>query len=111
VNVILRLWDDEAGFIISTELMIVAVALVLGLLVGVVSIRNQMVQELADSASAISEFNQSFRFSAITGHNASTAGSDFFDLVDICDGLNEQVVGALPAGVDVTVIDTEEIRP
>ena len=99
-----RLWNDEMGFVISMELMIVATVLVLGMIVGLATIREQLVQELADVAGAISEFNQSFSFSAITGHNSSTAGSDFLDDVDVCDLAGDQVApGAPPACVDVAV--------
>ena len=85
MNLMNRLWNDEAGFIISTELMIVATILVLGMIVGLVSIRDQIVQELADVAEAISEFNQTFSFTGVSGHNSSTAGSRFTDALDNCD--------------------------
>lgn len=109
MNVMNRLWNDEAGFIISTELMIIATILVLGMIVGLAAIREQIVQELADVAEAISEFDQSFSFSAITGHAASTAGADFVDALDFCDIAD---CGALPgtsaACVNVAVAAGEE---
>ena len=83
--------------------------LVIGMIVGLVSIRDQIVQELADVAGAISEVNQSFSFSAITGHNSSTAGSDFLDQTDNCDDPGEQLAsGTPPVCVNVSVPDTEE---
>lgn len=103
MNLLSRLWNDDAGFIISTELMIVATVLVLGILVGLVSIREQLVQELADVAEAISEFNQSFTFAAVTGHSSSTAGSDFVDVVDFCDQAGMQTAGSSSACVNVAV--------
>ena len=48
-----RFWSDEAGFIVSTELILIATILVIGMLVGLVSVRDQVVQELADVAEAI----------------------------------------------------------
>jgi len=80
-----RLWNDDAGFIVSTELALIATILVIGLIVGITSIRDQVVQELADIGGMISQLNQSYSFSAITGHHSSTAGSFGVDLVDSCD--------------------------
>ena len=79
------LWSDEGGFVVSTELALVATILVIGMVVGVTSVRDQVVQELADLGGMISQLNQSYSFSAITGHHSSTAGSFGVDLVDSCD--------------------------
>jgi len=80
-----QLWNDEAGFVVSTELALVATILVIGMVVGLTSVRDQVVQELADIAGMLSQLNQSYSFSAITGHHSSTAGSYGVDLVDSCD--------------------------
>jgi Flp pilus assembly pilin Flp len=80
-----QLWNDEAGFVVSTELALIATILVIGMVVGLTSIRDQIVQELADIGGMISQLNQSYSFSAITGHHSSTAGSFGVDLVDSCD--------------------------
>ena len=80
-----RLWSDEAGFVVSSELVLIATVLVVGLLVGMATVREQLVQELGDVADAISEINQSYSFSSITGHHSSTAGSFFNDTEDECD--------------------------
>jgi hypothetical protein len=105
-----RLWNDEAGFIVSMELMIIATILVLGMIVGLAAIREQLVQELADVAEAISEFDQSFSYSAISGHAASTAGADFTDALDFCDLADAGATpGTSAACVDVNPgIDDEE---
>jgi hypothetical protein len=80
-----RLWSDELGFVVSAELILVATILVLGMIVGLVSLRDQIVQELGDVAAAFSQLNQSYSFSGVTGHTASTAGSQFLDQTDFCD--------------------------
>ena len=71
----MKLWNDEAGFIVSAELVLIATILVLGMIVGLVSVRDQVVQELGDIALAFGVINQSYSFSGITGHTSSTAGS------------------------------------
>ncbi len=70
-----KLWSDEAGFIVSAELVLIATILVLGMIVGLVSVRDQVVQELGDIALAFAVVNQSYSFSGITGHTSSTSGS------------------------------------
>ena len=59
-----RLWRDDAGAILSTEIILVAVVAVIGLVAGLASIRDSMVSELADVGGSIQDLNQSF---SITG--------------------------------------------
>ena len=80
-----RFWNDEAGFIVSTELILIATILVIGMLVGLVSVRDQVAKELADVAEAISDIDQSYTFTGVKGHTSETNGSDFKDLTDNCD--------------------------
>ncbi len=80
-----QFWSDEDAFIVSSELVIVGVMLVIGLMVGMVSVRDQTVQELADTGGAIAKWTQSFSMAGVTGHAASTGGSAFSDTTDYCD--------------------------
>ena len=67
-----KLWSDEAGFIVSSELVLIASIAVLGLIVGLTTLRDQVVAELVDVADAISTLNQSFSFSGLTGHGSES---------------------------------------
>ncbi len=80
-----RLWSDDAGFVVTSELTLVSAILVIGLLVGLVSVRDQVMQELGDLAAAITSTNQSYSFAGITGHTSSSAGTLFQDTTDYCD--------------------------
>lgn len=80
-----NLWRDDAGFVVSTELVLVATILVLGILVGQSTLRDAVISELADTADAIQTTNQSYSFSAVTGHSSSIAGTSFLDLIDFCE--------------------------
>lgn len=83
---LVRLWNEEAGAIISAEIMLVATILVLGVIVGLKSVRDSAVTELADVGQAISNINQSYCFSGVTGHGAHGGGSGHFqDSGDFCD--------------------------
>lgn len=80
-----QFWNDESGFVVSTELVLIATVLVLGMVVGLTTLRDQVIAELADVAAAFSNSNQSYSFTGITGHSSSTAGSVFTDNLDFCD--------------------------
>ena len=80
-----KLWNDEAGFIVSAELVLVATILVIGMITGLTSVRDAVITELADVGGAIAAVNQSYTFGGATSHSAVTAGSSFADLLDFCD--------------------------
>jgi Flp pilus assembly pilin Flp len=80
-----KLWIDEAGAIVSAEIVLVATILVIGMVTGLASLRDAVVTELADVGQAISQLDQSFSFGGIDGHCASSAGSQFLDAADFCD--------------------------
>ena len=85
-----QLLNDEAGFIISAELVLVATLLVIGLIVGLSEVQHAVVTELNDVADAIGELNQSYSFSGFhkrdfNSVHAVTYGSDFEDQRDDCD--------------------------
>jgi len=103
-----KLWHDESGFIVSAELVLIATILVIGMLVGLVTIRDQVIQELADVADAFSEVDQSYVYSGITGHAASTSGTVFDDTHDYCEepGGSDQSPGNEPQCTEI-----DEIAP
>lgn len=82
-----QLWRDEAAFVISAELVLIATILVIGMIVGMSTIREQVVQELGDIALHLGQMNQSYSFSGVTGHHASTSGTASIDQSDDCDDL------------------------
>lgn len=98
------LLKDEAGFVISTELVLVATILVLGLIVGQATLRDNVVTELADVAAAVGAIDQTYQFSHITGHSASTAGSQYLDAQDFCDDTNGGSQGFAPGLTNGTCV-------
>lgn len=101
MHVLHRLWNDENGFVISSELVLVGTLLVLGMIVGLTELRNQVVQELADLAVAIGRVNQTYLYTAVAGHTAATAGSEFQDTADYCDAQGIDPEGESSAGITV----------
>jgi hypothetical protein len=108
MKVLSRLWSDEAGFVISSELVLVATILVIGMVVGLTTIRDQVVQELADVAGAISDVNQSYHYGDLRGHHSWSAGSDFKDKQDFCDGPGQRRAGQGTNCVRITCRSSEE---
>jgi len=98
-----KLWNDEAGFVVSAELVLIATIVVIGLVVGLTSLRNQVVQELVDVGQAIGSMSQSY---ALAGTKkcgvAWSDGSSYTDKVDFCQDPWQQA-GQSPGGVSVTV--------
>ena len=94
---ILSLWKDEAGFIISAELILISTIGVLAMVVGLSEVANSINQELEDVASAFGAVNQSYRYQGLTGHGGTSGGTCFEDHVDFCDGAND-IAGTIPTG-------------
>ncbi len=106
MNMFQQFWNDENGFVVSTELVLIATVLVLGMIVGLTTLRDQVIAELADVAAAFSNSNQSYSFSGITGHSSSTAGSIFDDNTDFCD-LDAQPSGSFAHCISIVVAEPE----
>ncbi len=85
-----RLWNDEAGFIVSIELVLVSTIAVIGLLAGLTAVRDAVVCELSDVAGAVQDLNQSYTYMGSLGHSAVTVGSDFVDGLDWCDSPDDE---------------------
>ena len=67
-----RLWNEDTGFVISAELVLIATIVVLALVVGLSVVRTAITAELVDVANAFGSTNQSFHFG---GKNGSRGGS------------------------------------
>lgn len=88
------LWKDDAGFIISAELILVSTIVVLGMVVGLSEVSNAVNQELEDVASAFGSVNQSYRYSGVfSSGKGALGGSSFNDHADACDGQWDIVCG------------------
>lgn len=85
-----KMWDDEAGLIISAELALVLTIGVLAMVVGLSEVAVAVNSELNDISNAIGSLDQSYSY---TGFHAisnwkcksSVAGSRFTDGHDDCD--------------------------
>lgn len=88
------LWNDERGFIISAELVLIGTLCVLGLITGLTLVRDSIGGELGDIACAMRSLDQSYAYSGFRayktgrrcagGIKAYTAGSCFNQNGEAC---------------------------
>ena len=85
-HIFTKLINDEAGFIVSAELILVATIAVLGVVVGLSEIAYGVNNELEDVSPAFGSVNQSFYVNgAHFEGKACTTGSRYEDDADTCD--------------------------
>ena len=100
------LWTDEAGVILSAEIVLVGTILVIGMIVGLVELQCSVVDELNDLGEAIGSINQSYQYTGMLSlksgrqTKAMTVGSRFVDGRDSCDGNECAIVCIAPIGVE-----------
>jgi Flp pilus assembly pilin Flp len=88
-NLINKLVRDEAGFIVSAELVLISTIAVLGLVVGLSEVSINVNNELEDVGSAFSAMSQSFSAQGAWGHKGNKGCSSFQDGCDFCSGQND----------------------
>jgi len=81
-----RLWNDQHGFIVSAELMLIATIGVLTMVVGLSEVAFNINNELEDVGSAFGKMSQSYSMNGTKGHKGSSEGSQYKDGFDFCDG-------------------------
>ena len=80
-----KLAHDDAGFIVSAELVLVSTIVVLGMIVGLAEISCSVNEELEDVASAFGAVNQSYSYKTASSCKGRTTGTCFHDSEDDCD--------------------------
>ena len=84
-NLFTQLINDDAGFIVSAELILVATIAVLSLVVGLTEVASAVNSELNDVADAFGSINQSYCFKGFSGCKGHSTGSRYHDEADTCD--------------------------
>jgi hypothetical protein len=83
MSLLKALWHDQRGIVYSMDLILISTVLVLGTIVGLVCLRNQVLQELNDVANAVGSLDQSYSYSSRTitsgSFSASVAGASYTD--------------------------------
>ena len=102
-----KLWECERGFVVSNELVFMSAILVVGLIVGLATVRDQVVQEFGDTSIGIGALNQSFSLAGVVAPNfapvGSSPGSAFDDSADFCEVFGFDPTNASPACININV--------
>lgn len=114
MKLIKTLWHDEAGVMSSAELILMSTLLIIGSIVGLTTLRDQVVQEFGDLGLAVGMLNQSYSYDDVeveitidgTDHTFTAAGSSYADLADFCE--EAPTAGEAPACISVNIAPTEE---
>jgi Flp pilus assembly pilin Flp len=75
-----NLWQDDAGAIIPAEYLFIATILVIGIIVGLASVRDAINTELAELANAYLALSQGYTLSGQSGCCSATDGSQAIDI-------------------------------
>ena len=86
MSIATQLLNDEAGFIVSAELVLISTIVVIGLVVGLAELSLNINNELEDVGAAISCIQQTYDIEGLSGHQGWAGGSDFYDQAEFCDG-------------------------
>lgn len=108
-KVLRKFWNDESGFVVSVELILIATIVVIGLVSGLTMLRDSVLAELGDTANAIGSLDQSYGVSAADydgGTGASSAAMDWTDAPDTADSASGI---ALTVGTGLRVVDATSI--
>jgi hypothetical protein len=93
-----KLWNDDCGALIATELLFVISILVIGLIVGLVGLRNAIVSQLTALGDAILALNFGFSIAGLSGCCSATSGTQ---VIQITEQLTPPICVAPPP----TIID------
>jgi hypothetical protein len=77
-----KLWADDGGALIATEWVFVATILILGIITGLIAVRQAVISELTEFANALLALDQSYSFAGQSNCLSSTAGSAATDSSD-----------------------------
>ncbi len=97
-----KLWNDDCGALIATEWVFVVTVMVIGIITGLVAVRQAVIVELTEVAQAIMALNQSYSFSGQSNCESSTAGSA---ATDTCGSITEGSVAAVPCTINQNACD------
>jgi Flp pilus assembly pilin Flp len=86
-----KFWNDEAGFVVTVEMILVATVLVIGLVAGLAQLRDAVNAELADTAAAFGSIDQSFSVGSVVYGDIGV--SNQMGYVDELDVGPDQAVG------------------
>jgi hypothetical protein len=105
-----KLSRKQAGFVMTTELVLLSTVMVVGLVAGMVTMRDALTAEMEDVAEAIGHLDQTYAFNGIVNgeKTAAVEGSSFGDATDTNagDDVEFSFVAATPLEGGTTAAST-----
>jgi len=104
-----KLWNDDAGFIISAELIFIATILVIGLVAGLAGLRNLIITELIEVGNAVAALDNGYTIIGIEsvqtiGGVLTGAQSNYTAASDAANYMHLQTNTAIGTGVGTAVV-------
>jgi len=104
-----KLWNDDAGFIISAELIFIATILVIGLVAGLAGLRNLVITELIEVGNAIAALDNGYTIVGIRsvqdiGGALTGAESNYTAASDLANFMHLETNTATGTGVGTAVV-------
>ena len=92
----------QGGFVLTAELVLIVTILVLGSIVGLVTMRDALTGEMEDVAEAVGALDQGYQFDGLINpqETAATAGSAWTDAAD--NGDNEVYIFTVASNSELT---------
>ena len=99
--ILVQKFKNQSGFALTSELILIVTILVIGGIVGMVTVRDSVTAEMHDVAEAIGELDQSYDFDGILNSQTTAiiAGSSWSDAADTNAG-DDRGWGFVTAGVE-----------
>jgi hypothetical protein len=102
-NALKKFWNNEAGFVVTVEMILVATVLVIGLVSGLTLLRDAILGELSDTAASFGNVNQTMAIAGMTytdGASLSGSASSLYQdateaQTDAASGADQTVGGGL----------------
>lgn len=78
-KLVAKCWNDDDGAVLAIEWLFLVTILAIGMVTGLVSVRNAVTAELNETGQAISTLGQGYAFTPIFGCTSWSQGSAAFD--------------------------------
>jgi hypothetical protein len=99
-QLLVKLYRDDCGALISSEFLFVATILVIGTIVGLANVRDAVNAELTEFANALLALSEGYVISGVSGCSSSTDGSQAIDTPQLITPFTH-TPPAIPSVIDV----------
>lgn len=99
-QLLLRCWKDDCGALLSSEFLFVSTILVIGVVVGLASVRDALNTELTEIGNALLALSQGYSVQGVSTSTTFVDGSEAFDTPGLLDD-PISTPASIPSFIDV----------